>query len=203
MAEEVGEENFFLFGLTADPRSSAKRSGWYSPQWHYNHEPETRARALDLIFRQPLRPPLSLASSPPAPRRSSTLESHYMHLASSPPTSPPTKNSLDFYADPDAWTRRATFSTSPPPATSPATALSPNTLRKFGRLNPCPVQLTAGLSVIPAFPHNPPCPIHATSFCRMGGRPRTPTRPPLFPFFPFLPSPPPFYNLTYFSTNPL
>jgi starch phosphorylase len=47
MAEEAGEENFFLFGLTADQVESSR--GWYDPHWHYDHEPETR-RALDLIF---------------------------------------------------------------------------------------------------------------------------------------------------------
>ena len=47
MAEAAGEENFFLFGLTAE-QVEASRS-WYDPHWHYAHEPETRA-ALDLIF---------------------------------------------------------------------------------------------------------------------------------------------------------
>jgi glycogen phosphorylase len=47
MAEEAGEENFFLFGLTA--QQIADTRGWYDPMWHYNNEPETRA-ALDLIF---------------------------------------------------------------------------------------------------------------------------------------------------------
>ena len=46
MAEEAGEENFFLFGLTAEQVAASR--GWYSPQWHYDNEPETRA-ALDLI----------------------------------------------------------------------------------------------------------------------------------------------------------
>ncbi len=47
MAEEAGEENFFLFGLTADQVANSR--GRYDPHWHYEHDPETRA-ALDLIF---------------------------------------------------------------------------------------------------------------------------------------------------------
>ncbi len=46
MAEEAGEQNFFLFGLTAGQVAGSR--GWYNPHWHYEHEPETRA-ALDLI----------------------------------------------------------------------------------------------------------------------------------------------------------
>lgn len=46
MAEEAGEDNFFLFGLTAQ-QVSENRS-WYNPWWHYENEPETQA-ALDLI----------------------------------------------------------------------------------------------------------------------------------------------------------
>ena len=47
MAEEAGEENFFLFGLTAAEVAGSRP--WYSPYWHYQNEPETR-KALDLIF---------------------------------------------------------------------------------------------------------------------------------------------------------
>jgi hypothetical protein len=47
MAEAAGEEHFFPFGLTAEQVAGSR--GWYSPQWHYDNEPETRA-ALDLIF---------------------------------------------------------------------------------------------------------------------------------------------------------
>ena len=77
MAEEAGEENFFLFGLTA-PQVAASRS-WYNPHWHYENEPETRA-VLDLIFSD------HLSRNEPglfAPLRE-TLLTHgdfYMHLA--------------------------------------------------------------------------------------------------------------------------
>jgi glycogen phosphorylase len=46
MAEEAGEDNFFLFGLTA--QQVAESRGWYNPRWHYENELETRA-AIDLI----------------------------------------------------------------------------------------------------------------------------------------------------------
>ncbi len=46
MAEAAGEENFFLFGLTAEEVAGSQ--GWYRPQWHCDNEPETRA-VLDLI----------------------------------------------------------------------------------------------------------------------------------------------------------
>ena len=46
MAADAGEENFFLFGLTAEQVASSR--GWYNPHWHYEHEPETRG--MDLIF---------------------------------------------------------------------------------------------------------------------------------------------------------
>jgi starch phosphorylase len=46
MAEAAGEENFFLFGLTAD--EVAQSRGYYNPRWHYDNEPETR-QAIDLI----------------------------------------------------------------------------------------------------------------------------------------------------------
>ena len=47
MAAEAGEENFFLFGLTAQQVLASR--GSYNPHWHYEHERETR-EALDLIF---------------------------------------------------------------------------------------------------------------------------------------------------------
>ena len=75
--QEAGEENFFLFGLTA--QQVADSAGWYDPHWHYANEPETRA-ALDLIFSD------HFSRNEPGvfePIRHALLEDgdHYRHLA--------------------------------------------------------------------------------------------------------------------------
>jgi starch phosphorylase len=103
MAEEGGEENFFLFGLTADQVAGSK--GWYSPGWHYDNDKETRA-ALDLIFSgyfsqyepgvfEPLRHALLTGGD------------HYMHLADLTSYLEADRRLCDLYADPDGWTRKA------------------------------------------------------------------------------------------------
>jgi glycogen phosphorylase len=100
MAEEAGEENFFLFGLTAE--QVAGNRAWYSPQWHYDNEPETRA-ALDLIFSDHFSP-----SEPGifAPLRQTLLGADfYMHLADLTSYLEADQRLLNVYADPDAWTR--------------------------------------------------------------------------------------------------
>jgi glycogen phosphorylase len=103
MAAEAGEENFFLFGLTAEQVMGSRE--WYNPQWHYQHDAETR-QALDLIFSdhfsceepgvfEPLRDILL------------THGDHYMHLAdlNSYLTSDTQMSAL--YADSDEWARKA------------------------------------------------------------------------------------------------
>src|SRR6201987_149644 len=77
MAEEMGKENLFLFGLTVE--EVQKSQAWYNPHWHYDHEPETRA-ALDLIFSD------YFSRNEPgtfSPLRDTLLThgDHYMHLA--------------------------------------------------------------------------------------------------------------------------
>ena len=77
MAEEAGEDNFFLFGLTAEQVAGSR--GWYNPHWHYENEPETR-EALDLIFSD------HFSRNEPgvfAPLRDTLLTrgDYYMHLA--------------------------------------------------------------------------------------------------------------------------
>jgi len=44
MAEEAGEENFFLFGLSAQEVTESR--DWYNPHWHYDNDPETRAALI-------------------------------------------------------------------------------------------------------------------------------------------------------------
>jgi len=103
MAEEAGEDNFFLFGLTADQVAGGR--GWYHPQWHYANEPETRA-ALDLIFSD------HFSRNEPgvfAPLRDVLLTrgDYYMHLADMTSYLEADRRLVALYADPDRWTRKA------------------------------------------------------------------------------------------------
>src|SRR5271157_1257484 len=103
MAEEAGEENFFLFGLTADQVASSR--GWYNPHWHYDNEPETRA-ALDLIFSD------HFSRDEPgvfAPLRDTLLThgDYYMHLADLKSYLEADKRLCELYANPDAWAHKA------------------------------------------------------------------------------------------------
>ncbi len=103
MAEEAGEENFFLFGLTAEQVAGSR--GWYDPHWHYDHEPETRA-ALDLIFSD------HFSRQEPgvfALLRDTLLThgDHYMHLADLKSYLEADRRVNELYADPDGWARKA------------------------------------------------------------------------------------------------
>lgn len=103
MAEEAGEDNFFLFGLTAEQVAGSR--GWYDPRWHYQHEPQTRA-ALDLIF--------SNHFSRNEPGVFAALEhalltggDHYMHLADLTSYVNADREVCDLYADTYGWARKA------------------------------------------------------------------------------------------------
>jgi starch phosphorylase len=103
MAQEAGEENFFLFGLTADQVASSR--GWYDPHWHYDNQPEVRA-ALDLLFSD------HFSAGEPgifAPLRDTLLThgDHYMHLADLASYLEADARLVTLYADPGAWTRTA------------------------------------------------------------------------------------------------
>jgi starch phosphorylase len=103
MAEEGGEDNFFLFGLTAEQVAGSR--GWYNPHWHYDNEPETRA-ALDLIFSD------YFSRYEPgvfAPLRDALLTGgdHYMHLADLKSYLEADQRLRQLYTDPNAWAHKA------------------------------------------------------------------------------------------------
>jgi starch phosphorylase len=103
MAEEAGEENFFLFGLTAEQVAGSRN--WYNPRWHYDNEPEARA-ALDLIFSD------YFGRNEPGvfdPLRDTLLANgdHYMHMADLKSYLEADQRLVDLYGIPDKWTRMA------------------------------------------------------------------------------------------------
>src|SRR4029450_11744638 len=103
MAEEAGDENFFLFGLTAEQVADSR--GAYKPQWHYDKDPETRA-ALDLIFSD------HFSCNEPgvfAPLRDALLThgDYYMHLADLKSYLEADQRLCDMYADPAGWSSKA------------------------------------------------------------------------------------------------
>ncbi len=134
MAEEGGEENFFLFGLTAEQVAGSR--GWYDPHWHYDHEPETRA-ALDLIFSD------HFSRNEPgvfAPLRDTLLTpDHYMHLADLTAYLEADRRLCALYADSDAWARKAILNISGSGKFS-----SDRTIAEYAaeiwKAKPCPVE---------------------------------------------------------------
>ena len=134
MAEEAGEENFFLFGLTADQVASSR--SWYNPHWHYDHEPETRA-ALDLIssnyfsrYEPGIFAPLWDALL--------THGDHYMHLADLQSYLDADHRLTELYADGAAWARKAILNVAGSGKFS-----SDRTIAQYGaeiwNAKPCPV----------------------------------------------------------------
>jgi glycogen phosphorylase len=100
MAAEAGEENFFLFGLTAEQVAGSR--GWYNPNWHYEHDPETRA-ALDLIASGHFSDSDTNLFSPIHDTLART--DHYMHLADLNSYLEADQRLRDLYRSPRAWAR--------------------------------------------------------------------------------------------------
>jgi glycogen phosphorylase len=135
MVEEAGEENFFVFGLTAEQVAGSR--GWYSPHWHYEHEPETRA-ALDLIFSDhfsrgergvfaPLQDMLLAGGD------------YYMHLADLGSYLDADRRLGELYVEPEAWARTAVLNVAGSGKFS-----SDRTIAEYAadiwRVGPCPVE---------------------------------------------------------------
>jgi glycogen phosphorylase len=102
MAQEAGEENFFLFGLTADQVAGSR--DWYNPRWHYENDPEIRA-ALDLIFSDHFSRGESGVFEPL--RDTLLVHDRYMHLADLASYLEADRKLRALYADPDGWARKA------------------------------------------------------------------------------------------------
>ena len=88
-----------MFGLTTEQVLGSR--GWYSPQWHYENEPETKA-ALDLIFGghfgdgfEPIRESLL------------TRGDYYMHLADLTEYVKSQESAASAYGNKPVWAKRA------------------------------------------------------------------------------------------------
>jgi starch phosphorylase len=134
MAAEAGQENFFLFGLTAEQVAASR--GWYDPRWHYQHEPETR-EALDLIASD------YFSRNEPgvfAPVLDMLLThgDHYLHLADLQSYLEADERLRTLYADPDDWARKAILNVA-----SSGKFSSDRTIAEYAaeiwNLQPCPV----------------------------------------------------------------
>jgi starch phosphorylase len=134
MAEEAGEENLFLFGLTVEQVENSR--AWYSPHWHYENEPETRA-ALDLIFSD------HFSRNEPGifvPLRDTLLTQgdHYMHLADLTSYCQAHERLGALYADRGGWARKAILNVA-----SSGKFSSDRTIAEYAsdiwKVEPCPV----------------------------------------------------------------
>jgi starch phosphorylase len=133
MAEAAGEENFFLFGLTAD--QVAQTRGFYNPRWHFDHEPETRA-ALELIASN------HFSRSEPGvftPILDVLLKSdHYLHLADLKSYSEAHARLGELYQDHEAWTRKAILNIAASGKFSSDRTIA-EYAREIWQVTPCPV----------------------------------------------------------------
>jgi starch phosphorylase len=134
MAEEVGEDNLFLFGLTAEQVASSR--GWYNPQWHYEHEPEAGA-ALELILSNHFSRNEARAFEPLRDELL-TRGDFYMHLADLKSYLEADERLTRLYADQDAWARKAILNVACSGKFS-----SDRTIAEYARdiwsVEPCPV----------------------------------------------------------------
>jgi len=134
MAEEAGEDNLFLFGLTVEQVENSR--AWYDPHWHYENEPETRA-ALDLIFSD------HFSRNEPgvfASLRDTLLTQgdHYMHLADLTSYCQAQERLGALYADPGAWAHKAILNVASSGKFSSDRAIA-EYASEIWKVEPCPV----------------------------------------------------------------
>jgi len=133
MAEEAGEENFFLFGLTA--RQVSESRAWYNPRWHYDNQPEIRA-ALDLIFSNHFSPDEPGVFEPL--RETLLGRDSYMHLADLASYLEADEKLCALYEDPEAWARKAILNVASSGKFSSDRTIS-DYAAEIWNVNPCPV----------------------------------------------------------------
>jgi glycogen phosphorylase len=135
MAEEAGEENMFMFGLTADQVANTR--GWYNPHWHYNNEPETGA-ALDLIASGHFNPGEPGIFDPILDVLLKNGD-FYLHLADLKAYSEAHARLGEFYSNPKAWARAAIMNVA-----SSGKFSSDRTIGQYAseiwKVLPCPVE---------------------------------------------------------------
>jgi starch phosphorylase len=103
MVREAGEENMFMFGLTAQQVEETR--AWYNPHWHYQNDPEIRA-ALDLISSGHFNPG-EPGIFDPILDVLLTKGDFYLHLADLRSYMDAHERLGKFYGSPDAWARSA------------------------------------------------------------------------------------------------
>ena len=135
MAQEAGEENFFLFGLTSDQVSGSR--AWYNPHWHYQNEPETRA-ALDMIFSD------HFSRDEPGifePLREALLThgDFYMHLADLRSYLQADERLCELYRTPDNWAKKSILNIAGSGKFSSDRAISEYAAQLW-HAQPCPVR---------------------------------------------------------------
>jgi starch phosphorylase len=135
MAEAAGEENFFLFGLSAE--QVAQSRGFYSPVWHYDNEPETRA-ALDLIARNHFS---RHEAGVFAPILDTLLGKgdHYLHLADLKSYSEAHARLGELYTDQEGWSRKAILNIAASGKFSSDRTIA-EYAKEIWQVKPCPVE---------------------------------------------------------------
>jgi starch phosphorylase len=134
MAQEAGEENFFLFGLTAEQVENSR--AWYNPRWHYDNQPEVRA-ALDLVISDHFSRNESGVFAPIVDLLLS--RDYYMHLADLESYLEADARLCALYTGPRAWARKAILNVA-----SSGRFSSDRTISEYAseiwHVNPCPVE---------------------------------------------------------------
>jgi starch phosphorylase len=134
MAEEAGEQNLFLFGLTAREVADSRAS--YNPYVHYENEPETR-RVVDLILSD------YFSRNEPgvfAPLGDLLLAQgdYYRHLTDLPAYVEVDQQLCALYADQTGWARKAILNVA-----SSGKFSSDRTIAEYAsdiwKVTPCPV----------------------------------------------------------------